>query len=241
MLFLIIIGVIIICMLMIALLFINIIIPRMMMHSLETYENELIKRQFEEINNVYNEMRGFRHDLRNHMQVLKTHIDNGNLDECARYLLEMNEDLSSIDHVIKTGNIMADAIINSKVSLAKSKEISTDVTVQLPGTLPVSDVEFCVLFGNLMDNAIEACEKIDEDGMRFIRIYVGMFKKQFYISVTNSTNEKARTGSYHSRKEGEHGFGLYRIDKIIRLKNGWLNRKDEPGVFATEIMLPFVS
>ena len=152
----------------------------------------------------------------------------------------MNEDLNSVDHVVKTGNVMADAIVNSKVVLAKRKEIRLDVTAKVPERLPISDVEFCVIFGNLMDNAIEACEKLASKEERFIRIYIGQFKKQFYLSVTNATNHKRRAGRYYSLKGEGHGFGLYRIDKIVKEKNGYLNRKDEPGVFATEIMLPFV-
>lgn len=234
-------GIVISGIVIIAALVIKVFLPRMIIRELEAYENELIARQFEEINNTYHEMRGWRHDYRNHMQVLKTYIDRRQWEECSRYILEMDQDLSSVDHVIKTGNVMADAIINSKVSLARTRKISLDVTAKIPEHLPVSDVEFCVLFGNLMDNAIEACEKIGETKDRFIRIYIGMFRKQFYISVTNATNQKQRMGKYYSLKGEGHGFGLYRIDKIIRQKQGYLNRKDEPGVFATEIMLPFVS
>lgn len=51
---------------------------------------------------------------------------------------------------------------------------------------------------------------------------------------------KKRLGSYYSLKGEGHGFGLYRIDRIIKERNGFLNRKDEPGVFSTEIMLPFM-
>lgn len=233
-------GIILVCIVIIAALAIKLFLPRMIIRELEEYENELVARQFEEINNTYHEMRGWRHDYRNHMQVLKTYIDREQWEECSRYILEMDQDLSSVDHVIKTGNVMADAIVNSKVSLARTRKISLDVTAKIPERLPVSDVEFCVLFGNLMDNAIEACEKIEETKERFIRIYIGMFRKQFYISVTNATSQKQRMGKYYSLKGEGHGFGLYRIDKIIKQKQGYLNRKDEPGVFATEIMLPFV-
>lgn len=233
-------GIIIGCIVIIVALVIKVFLPRMIIRELEEYENELVARQFEEINNTYHEMRGWRHDYRNHMQVLKSYIDREQWEECSRYILEMDQDLSSVDHVIKTGNVMADAIVNSKVSLARTRKISLDVTAKIPEHLPVSDVEFCVLFGNLMDNAIEACEKIGETEDRFIRIYIGMFRKQFYISVTNATNQKQRMGKYYFLKGEGHGFGLYRIDRIIKRKQGYLNRKDEPGVFATEIMLPFV-
>lgn len=219
----------------------KILLPRQMMKELEKYENELVSRQSEEIRSIYHEMRGWRHDYNNHMQVLKIYVEHKQWKECMAYILQMNQDLSNVDHVIKTGNVMADAIVNSKISLAKTKDISLDVTAKVPEELPISDVEFCVLFGNLMDNAIEACEKIVSKDERFIRVYIGTFKKQFYISVINATNQKKRTKKYYTLKGEGHGFGLQRIDKIIRERNGYLNRKDEPNVFATEIMLPFMS
>lgn len=219
----------------------KVFLPQQIMKVLEQYENVLTHRQFEEVRNTYREMRGWRHDYKNHMQVLKVYVEQRQWQECMDYISQMNQDLSNVDHMIKTGNVMADAIVNSKVSLAKTKNIHMDVTAKIPEKLPVSDVEFCVLFGNLMDNAIEACDKIVSQEDRFIRVYIGIFKKQFYISVTNATSQKKRMQKYHSLKGEGHGFGLYRIDKIIKERNGYLNRKDEPGVFATEIMLPFVS
>lgn len=219
---------------------VRVLLPRQMIRKMERIQNDLAGRQLEEIRNAYREMRGWRHDYKNHMQVLKIHVENRQWESALSYISQMNENLTSIDHVVKTGNMMADAIVNSKVSLAKSKDIRLDVTAKVPERLPISDVEFCVIFGNLMDNAIEACEKISSPEERFIRIYIGLFKNQFYMSVTNATNQKRRVRKYYSLKGEGHGFGLYRIDKIVKEKNGYLNRKDEPGVFATEIMLPFL-
>lgn len=221
------------------LLAVKILIPRQFVRAMEQYQNNLVGRQFEEIQNAYHEMRGWRHDYKNHMQVLKIYVMNQEWEHALAYISQMNEDLTSVDHVVKTGNVMADAIVNSKVVLAKRKDIALDVTAKVPERLPISDVEFCVIFGNLMDNAIEACEKIASKEERFIRIYIGQFKKQFYLSVTNATNQTRRVGRYYSLKGEGHGLGLYRIDKIVKEKKGYLNRKDEPGVFATEIMLPF--
>lgn len=220
-------------------LIVKVFMPRHMIRLLERYQNALVERQFEEIRNTYREMRGWRHDYKNHMQVLKVYVEQRQWQECLDYILQMDQDLSNVDHVIKTGNVMADAIVNSKVSLAETKNISMNVTAKIPEDMPVSDVEFCILFGNLMDNAIEACEQIVSGEDRFIRVYIGMFKKQFYISVTNATNRKSRVRKYDSMKGKGHGLGLYRIDKIIKERNGYVNRKDEPGVFATEIMLPY--
>ena len=181
-------------------------LPGYMVREMEQYQNKLLERQFEEIDNTYREMRGWRHDYKNHMQVLKIYVENRQWENARDYIVQMNEDLESIDHVIKTGNIMADAIVNSKVSLAKKKDIKLDVTAKIPKEIPMTDVEFCVVFGNIMDNAIEACEKLASKENKFIRVYIGVFKKQFYMSVSNSTDQKKRTKKYLSMKgEGQKG------------------------------------
>lgn len=142
-------------------------LPGYMVREMEQYQNKLLERQFEEIDNTYREMRGWRHDYKNHMQVLKIYVENRQWENARDYIVQMNEDLESIDHVIKTGNIMADAIVNSKVSLAKKKDIKLDVTAKIPKEIPMTDVEFCVVFGNIMDNAIEACEKLASKENKF--------------------------------------------------------------------------
>lgn len=86
---------------------------------------------------------------------------------------------------------------------------------------------------------MEACEKLPVKD-RFLRLYIGVFRKQLYISVTNATNELVRKldDEYITTKRGNHGHGLKRINNTVEKYGGFINRKNEPGVFATEIMLP---
>jgi len=88
---------------------------------------------------------------------------------------------------------------------------------------------------------MEACLRQSEESERFIRIYIGILKKQLYISVTNSVGgEVKKSGRFYlSTKNSEsHGFGLMRVDRIAAKYDGYVNRQNEPGVFATEVMLP---
>ena len=112
--------------------------------------------------------------------------------------------------------------------------------MEITENLSVSDIDMCVLIGNLVDNAVESCRKIPENGNRFLRIYMCIRKKQLYISVSNATNELIRKldAEYISTKRGDHGHGLKRIDLIVEKYDGFIKRANEPGVFATEIMLP---
>lgn len=204
------------------------------------YQDDLIKKHCDEVQNIYSLMRGWRHDYKNHIAVMQASLKMGNLTELDNYLGELTVDLNTVDTVVKTGNVMADAILNSKLALAKSKNIKTDVTAAVPENVAISDVEICAVIGNLLDNAMEACESVPEGTERFIRIYIGVFKEQFYISVTNSMNGKPkRVGkSYKTTKGENHGFGLLRVDSVVSKYSGYINRQHENGVFGTEIMLP---
>ena len=90
---------------------------------LAAYQRELIELHYAEVENMYKQIRGWRHDYRNHIQVLKAYAASGDMDAIKRYLDELETDLSAVDPVVKTGNPMADAILNSKISLAKSRNV----------------------------------------------------------------------------------------------------------------------
>ena len=203
----------------------------------------MLKKQRDEVQNIYQTMRAWRHDYHNHMQSIKALIEMDKMKELSEYLDNLEKDLDSIDIAIRTGNVGLDAILSSKVSIARKNLIDVNCTAKVPQDLTVSDVHLCAIVGNLMDNAIEACEKMKKDtpdAERFIRVYIGLFKSQLYISVINSTKEskRRRVSELVTTKLGEHGFGLRRIDKIAEKYDGYVNRKNEPGVFATEVMLP---
>ena len=204
------------------------------------YQNKLLKNQVEEVQHIYMTMRGWRHDYHSHLQSLKVKLNQGQIEEAAKYLNELEEDLDDIHQLVESGNVNVDAILNSKLSLAIEQEIDVNVKVAIPDKLPLSDIDCCVLLGNLIDNAIEACEKVEEN--KFIRLYIGIYKKQLYMSITNATNEVVRKydEEYISKKRGNHGHGLKRINKVVEKYNGYINRKNEPGVFVCEIMLPNV-
>ena len=212
--------------------------------KLENFQDNILKKQRDEVQNIYQTMRAWRHDYHNHMQSIKAMISMNKKEELSEYLDNLEKDLDSIDIAIRTGNVGLDAILSSKVSIARKNKIDVTCTAKVPQDMKISDVHLCAIVGNLMDNAIEACEKIPggakQVSQKFIRIYIGLFKNQLYISVTNSTKEKKRKKLTElvTSKIGEHGFGLRRIDKIADQYQGYVNRKNEPGVFATEVMIP---
>jgi len=212
---------------------------RLVERRIATYQEDLLNKHFDEVQNMYRQVRGWRHDYHNHIQVMKANLALSQYDMLERYLGDLDTELRTVDTVLKTGNVMLDAIVNSKLSLARNRDIQINAKAAVPETLSVSPVELCVVIGNLMDNALEACEKLQPE-KRFIRLYIGVLKGQLYLSVTNSAAGFKRRGKeYLSTKDSaSHGFGLLRVDRIVKKYSGYVNRQSEEGVFATEIMLP---
>ena len=204
------------------------------------YQRELIETHYEEVENMYRQIRGWRHDYRNHIQMMKVLVSQNDIEGLKHYLDELDTDLNTVDTVVKTGNAMADAILNSKISLAKSKQIKVQCDAHIPVKLKMSELDLCCIIGNLFDNAIDASLKLPED-QRMIRVYMDMKNTQLYISFTNftATSKQSKVaGRFLSTKGDGHGFGLVRIDAIVNRLDGYLSRNSEDGAFTTEILIP---
>lgn len=208
--------------------------------QIEKYQRDLIDTHYQEIETMYTKMRGWRHNYRNHIQVMKALAEKGDIEAIKDYLNKLDEDLTTIDLVVKTGNTMADAILNSKISLAKSKGIKVKVDAHIPIKLKMSELDLCVILGNLFDNAIEANLPLPENE-RLIRVYMDMKNTQLYISFTNFTasGKLAKEANLFKTTKGDgHGFGLVSIDSIIEKLDGYISRNSEDGAFTTEILIP---
>lgn len=219
----------------------RITISKLVDQRIARYQSDLIEKHCEEVSNMYRQTRGWRHDYHNHIQTMKAYLSMGKLAELDDYLNELDRDLTEVDTVIKTGNIKVDAILNSKISLAKSKAIRVEAKALVPPDLPFSEVDISLIIGNLMDNAMEACLKIEEQERRFIRVYLDILKGQLYIYVMNSVGGALKKEGNHyltTKRSAFHGFGLMRLDRVVDKYHGYINRQDETDVFVTEIMLP---
>ena len=193
------------------------IADRLLEKRVAAYQDDLIEKHFEEVQSI---------------------ALVGDDERTRDYLWKLNKDLTEVDTVVKTGNVTVDAILNSKLTLIKSKDIPVDAVAKVPDDLKISEIDLCAIIGNLLDNAIEAVLPLPPEA-RFIRIYIGMLKSQLYISVTNSTaSEPRKIGEKYVSTKGEgRGVGLMRVDSIARRNGGTVNRQNESGVFATEVLL----
>ena len=216
----------------------DLLFGRLVDRRIAACQNDLISRHCDEVNTMYRQMRAWRHDYHHHIGMMLALLDRP--AELKSYLLELNDDLTGVDTVLKTGNVMVDAILNSKLTLIKSHDIAVNAKAVVPKSLTISEVDLSVMLGNLLDNALEACLRQKEGEERFIRIYVGQLRQQLYLSVSNSAGEVRREGKFwrSTKNSDSHGFGLMQVDRLVRKYGGYVNRQYEPGVFATEVMLP---
>ena len=208
--------------------------------KIAVYQKELMETHYQEVETMYRQMRGWRHDYRSHIQAMKAYAADGDMEAIKDYLDLLDTDLNAVDTAVKTGNPMADAILNSKISLARSRNIPVHADADIPVKLRMSELDLCIILGNLFDNAIEASLLLPE-GQRLIRIYMDMKNTQLYISFTNFTAGKkmAKRGKlFHTTKGSGHGLGLVRMDEIIERLGGYVSRNSEDGAFTTEILIP---
>ncbi len=204
--------------------------------SLKHTLSKMMDQHVVEVESMYKTMRSIRHDHINQIQVLKVLNQENKTDEIHDYLNQMDHELNQVETIVRTGNATVDAIINSKLSLAKERQIQLNVRALVPNQLRIPNLDLGILLNNLLANAIEASSLVDQG---FIRFYMAPIKENLYISCTNSTKGKVK--SLLTTKSGsEHGFGILRIDQVVARNQGWIRREMEEGVFNTEVYLPLV-
>ena len=167
------------------------IMQRQYEKALIDYQNKILSQEMDEVRSIYMTMRGWRHDYHNHMQSVKAYLAKDNITEAKEYLNRLEEDLADIRLLFDTGNLNVDAILNAKISLALENGIRCDYKAVIPKELSVSDIDLCVVIGNLIDNAVEACRTVKKEE-QFLRLYIAPLKQQLYITVTNATSEVVR-------------------------------------------------
>lgn len=206
---------------------------------IESYQSELIEKYCAEVESMYTKMRGWRHDYHNHIQAMQASMALGRYEEVKEYLHQLNDDLTNVDTTIKTGQVMVDAILNGKLTLAAKNNIPLNVKARLPEKLSIRTIDLCVIIGNLLDNAIEENINLPEED-RFLRIYIGVKNTQLYLCFTNAAGKRkvkyAKT--FLSTKGTSHGFGVSRVESIVKKYEGFFSADSEDGGFTAEILLP---
>lgn len=202
-------------------------------------QNETLKKSIADKDAFVKEMKTVRHDIKNQLLTIMQYANEGKTDEIKEYVNVLtNNYLPNILNYINTNNAAFDAVINSKIAVCNQKNIFMEVNIKQDTDISIPPAEIAVLFGNLLDNSIEAAKYTDEK-----RISLDIQKNASYliILVSNSikssvltTNENLET----SKSDKElHGIGIKSIKNIVEKHNGMIQFYEEENEFCCHIMI----
>lgn len=200
-------------------------------------QNKAYLKQLEMINQSNENLKTFRHDLKNHALSLKYYIDNHDREGASEYLDSVFNYTNYTNEYAKSGNSEIDSLINYKMDLAKKHNIKADVSLKIPEKLSINSFDLSIIIGNLWDNAIEASSKADN---RFINISIELDRNVLYISISNSYDGKLKfTGSKlaSSKYNENHGLGLNSVFKSVEKYMGTMNIHHDNHVFYVDILM----
>lgn len=203
----------------------------------EQYERHL-KSQVKHLDEILlkqEELRRVRHDMNNQLVAIQGYFHEGDIAGGEAYVASLLQNLQTPSSRIRTGNSALDAILNTKKALAESKGITVDMEVQISNRLPLEPVDVCVIFGNALDNAIEACDRITQ-GEKKISLVLVQREGKLLCHLTNTAPiNSSKDFSITSKSDKKnHGFGLvnlkeslekYDSEPVIDYKDGLFSMK----------------
>ena len=202
-------------------------------------QNENLKNNITDNEAFVNEMKTVRHDIKHQLFTILKYIDDNKTDEAKEYIgVLTNNYLPHILSYIETGNTAFDAVVNAKIAVCNQKHIFMEVNVKKGTHFQISPAEIAVLFGNLLDNAIEAAQFTDE---KRITLDIQTNGSYLIISVKNSikstvlqTNADLITSK---NDKALHGIGIKSIKNIVNKNNGMIQFYEEENQFCCHIMV----
>ncbi|MBW7571959.1 sensor histidine kinase [Caproiciproducens faecalis] len=206
-------------------------------------ENQIAmqKEYFGILSGQINEIRGIKHDLRHFISVMERLSEEGRIDELNRFLGEYAKQTETDSLPVFCENVVANSILGYYSLKAKRENIPFRCACSIQKQLFVSDSDLCVVLGNALENAIEACEKLLNSDARFMSVEVRTINGQLLFKVENSFNGclKMKDDSYLSTKNGEfHGIGMRNIKKVVESYKGFVKAENDGKVFSLMAAFP---
>lgn len=197
------------------------------------------REHYRQLNARIEETRRIRHDMRHHIRLLQSYVAEGNLERVKAYLGQLSPTMDSMGPVTFTSNYALDAVLCHYATLAEKEKIETDIRVMVPGQAILPDDELCVVMGNLLENAIEACRR-QETGRKFIFLRCLQDGSRLSIVLDNSFSGDVQyeKGYFRSSKRESVGIGVESVKAIIKRHGGIGTFVPEDKVFKVSIILP---
>ncbi len=209
--------------------------------DLERKNLQLQKNYYEELEHSQNQIRKFRHDMNNHLSVVGNLLNDGNLSEAKEYFSSISGYMQTTNRKF-CQNSVVNAVINAKYQIMTNTSIDTFINIDIDKMLFIDDISLCTIFANTLDNAIEACCKIDDIAKRKLELRCrytenGYFSFELMNSKINEIHEKK--GRFLSDKEDQdsHGIGISSIKEIVNKYAGTLNISYDKEWFKVVILI----
>ena len=202
------------------------------------------EKYYTDLQNHQQELRRIKHDIKNHMRVLGMMLDNGEYDEAREYTNTLTEEISNITTpVVNCDNQLISALLNDKLSSAKDNGIEVSSCVMVPTVLSIKSVDLCILLGNLLDSAIEACSNMDSSERKFIDVdirltgvFLSVIISNSYSAPLNILNSKYITTK---RDKEYHGLGISNVKRVVDKYDGRMTINHEKGIFSVSCLLTY--
>lgn len=174
----------------------------------------------------YEQTKAFRHDIKNHLLILDGMLRKGQLEESRTYLQKLDAMSTALFFPYQTGNPVVDILLGEKLGLAAASHMKTNVSVVLPKSCGIEDVDWCVIFANALDNALNACRALEGERQMSIS---GKRQGDFYLL------EFQNTCAEHT--EVKMGTGLSNIQSVAEKYHGAILMQQESGTFSLSVLL----
>lgn len=193
---------------------------------------EIIKRSNEEL-------REFKHDLKNYLLPLQEAMETMPQSEMAKVWEKINQKIEDVQTLIQTGNSYVDSMINTKITLARSEKVDVKCTI-LSKMEGIDDLEFCSVFGNLMDNAIEAERKVTEkkEIIIFVEEKMGYLRLEIQNKIEKSVLNENSSLNTTKKDTSSHGIGHKSIKRTMQKVGGALKYYETGDLLCAEAVFP---
>ena len=202
-------------------------------------KEEMEKQKYEEIRASIEQNKELVHDTKNHYLVISEYVKNQEYEKLENYVDEIRRNFVKINPQIYTGNHVVDLILGQKRILAVQKGIDFQLDVTPLSSLTMEEREICSLFGNLLDNALEACEKVTDKERKKISIKIEQHMQMLFLEIKNGTDKlPAKSGhTFLTSKQDKslHGYGLKSVERIVTRYDGDLAYEMEDEMFVVSI------
>ena len=193
---------------------------------------EIIKRSNEEL-------REFKHDLKNYLLPLQEAMETMPQSEMVKVWKKINQKIEDVQTLIQTGNSYVDSMINTKITFARSEKVDVKCTI-LSKIEGIDDLEFCTVFGNLMDNAIEAERKVTEkkEIIIFVEEKMGYLRLEIQNKIEKSVLNENSSLNTTKKDTSSHGIGHKSVKRTMEKVGGALKYYETGDLFCAEAVFP---